>query len=124
MTTNIYPGPRYECVGPDAEEVRKDYFRIHINTIIFKPYKLTKILLKHIPDTMNNFGSYRGYVSFGLDNDIIKKIDYDIILETEIFKNTTVGKIQKWYFENKYRPGGIGYKTTEEHFAKIVGKKI
>jgi len=121
-SSRITTGPWYECRGPDAEEVRKDHFRKYINTIKFKPYKLTKILLKHIPDTMNNFGSYRGYASFGLDNYIKKNIHYDIILETDKLKNTTVEKIKKWYFENKYRPDGIGYKKTEEHFAKMVAK--
>tara|TARA_B100000212_G_C27042021_1_gene391963 strand:- start:276 stop:539 length:264 start_codon:yes stop_codon:yes gene_type:complete len=80
-TNNNDPGPWYE-----HEEVTADYVRDHQ----FKKLKqahdgkqlnddiLRTILLKHIPDTMRNFGSLRGYLTFGLNANIVADIEKDI----------------------------------------------
>ena len=80
-TINVYSGAWYE-----REEVTVDYVREHQ----FKKLKQTldgekldddilrSILLKHIPDTMNNFGSLRGYLTFGLNKKIMREIEKDI----------------------------------------------
>lgn len=95
-------GPWYECQGPNAEYVRQNQYNKYSmfinNKIGFKPYRLMSILLKHIPDTMNNFGSYRGYATFGLNNNIKQKINRDILLERRIRCQKI---IKKWYFHHK-----------------------
>tara|TARA_A100001011_G_C14052119_1_gene732307 strand:- start:348 stop:611 length:264 start_codon:yes stop_codon:yes gene_type:complete len=80
-TNNDNTGPWYE-----QEEVTADYVREHQ----FKKLKQTQngkqldddilrsILLKHIPDTMSNFGSLRGYLTFGLNANIMREIEKDI----------------------------------------------
>jgi len=111
-----------QCEGPDLDYVRKDNYtknKKYINMAIgFKPYMIMQIIEKHI--NRRNFGSSRCYELFGIDVNIEKKINNDIQLKKHILCQKI---IQKWYFENKYRPGGIGYKKAEEHFAKMVAKK-
>ena len=81
ITNNDDAGPWYEF-----EEVTAYYVREHQ----FKKLKqgeggeqldddvLQSILLKHIPDTMRNFGSLRGYLTFGLNAKIMREIEEDI----------------------------------------------
>ena len=59
-------GPWYECQGPTAEQVRKDVTK-YISTNSLNQTSLTNdILLKIIPDSRNDFGSWRGYGTFGV----------------------------------------------------------
>ena len=75
-------GPWYECQGPSAAQVRKDVLS-HINIVnvnMLDPYKKEKdkiindALMKVIPDTRNDFGSWRGYSTFGVKNDLTKEV--------------------------------------------------
>ena len=82
-TNNNDPGPWYECQQPTADYIRDHHFKKlkqaqggkQLNDDI-----LRSILLKHIPDTMTNFGSWRGYLTFGLDAKLVREIDEDIKL--------------------------------------------
>lgn len=80
--------PIYECTGPNVVEVRKHQFRLFLSRFLtetneeYSPAEKTKleciisnVLEKYIPDTMTNFGSYKGYFTFGLDNQLIYDID-------------------------------------------------
>jgi len=79
---NDYSGPCYEREGPSANDVRKDILRKIKNKEIFSNEEmdtlsdeiLNNILLECIPDTMTNFGSWRGYQTFGLDQSIKNNI--------------------------------------------------
>ena len=76
-------GPFYEVTGPSAHNVREDMFkklkRSEMNPDVnISDQDLKKILLENIPDTKTDFGSWRGYATFGLDKSIIKKINEDI----------------------------------------------
>jgi hypothetical protein len=68
-------GPWYECQGPTAEQVRKDvseYISTNSSNI---NYPLTNdILLKIIPDSRNDFGSWRGYGTFGVAKEIATEV--------------------------------------------------
>ena len=79
---NDYSGPYYEREGPSANDVREDILRKIKNKEIFSDEGmdtlsdeiLNNILLDCIPDTMTNFGSWRGYQTFGLDQSIKNNI--------------------------------------------------
>ena len=78
-------GPWYEIEGPSANDVRKDIFKKIKNGQFFEveiaeitDMSLEQILLRNIPDTKTDFGSWRGYATFGLDSNIVTKIESDI----------------------------------------------
>ena len=76
------PGPCYERTGPSANDVRNDMFT-KIKNGLFSEVEiidenLERILLENIPDTKTDFGSWRGYATFGLESGIVKKIEKDI----------------------------------------------
>ena len=75
-------GPWYETSGPSANNVRNDMFtRIKKGLfpgVIITDNNLKRILQENIPDTKTDFGSWRGYATFGLENSILKKIEKDI----------------------------------------------
>ena len=78
-------GPWYEIEGPSANDVRKDIFKKIKNGQFFEveiaeitDMRLEQILLRNIPDTKTDFGSWRGYATFGLDSNIVTKIESDI----------------------------------------------
>ena len=75
-------GPWYETSGPSANSVRNDMFT-KIKNGLFSEVEITdenleRILLENIPDTKTDFGSWRGYATFGLESSIVKKIETDI----------------------------------------------
>ena len=83
----MFGGPWYECQGPSVADVRKDVLN-YLNiikvgdNIEFETEKAKIIkdaIVKIIPDNRNDFGSWRGYQTFG----IIKKIAKEIILEVK-----------------------------------------
>tara|TARA_X000000368_G_scaffold407883_1_gene387849 strand:+ start:516 stop:896 length:381 start_codon:yes stop_codon:yes gene_type:complete len=84
----MFGGPWYECQGPSVADVRKDVLN-HLNiikvgaNIEFEAEKgkiIEDAIIKFIPDDRNDFGSWRGYKSFG----IVKKIAKEIIQEVKI----------------------------------------
>ena len=72
----------FTYTGPSAAEVRKDVLsQINfVNINMWDPYKKEKdkiindALMKVIPDTRNDFVSWRGYSSFGVKNDLTKEV--------------------------------------------------
>ena len=83
----MFGGPWYECQGPSVADVRKDVLNylniIKVDDNIEFETEKAKIIkdaiVKIIPDNRNDFGSWRGYQTFG----IIKKIAKEIILEVK-----------------------------------------
>ena len=110
-------GPWYECTGPNADYVRCDQYRIYReysnSSIGFKPYMIMKILTDNIPDTMTDFGSYRGYATFGLEPRLIKKIKSMILVKKKFLAAEI---IHNWYDEIRFRPGGSGYQKAKTEF--------
>ena len=88
---NDYSGPYYEREGPSANDVREDILRKIKNKEIFSDEGmdtlsdeiLNNILLECIPDTMTNFGSWRGYQTFGLDQSIKNNIINSVVTMRE-----------------------------------------
>ena len=81
-STGYDSGPWYEQEGPTANYVRKDMFQKIKNGKIFKveiaDQHIERILLEHIPETKTDFGSWRGYGTFGLEKAILNNIETDI----------------------------------------------
>ena len=118
--------PSYQTQGPDAKYVRQDvYNRIKALKDKNKIYKyekekeqmIEKILLKHIPDSRNDFGSFRGYSTFvrgKLYNKIIKdlRLEYAYFIINKYFRPHILHQL--------YRPGGRLYEKTRK--TTLVGK--
>ena len=77
--------PWYQCVGPSYKEVRKDVKRIILENEFIKQQMCDELMLNieecicnEIPENRNDFGSYRGYFTFKVANEIsdviIKKL--------------------------------------------------
>ena len=110
-------GPWYECTGPNADYVRRDQYRKYRDfsniSIGFKPYMIMKILVDKIPDTMTDFGSYRGYATFGLEPKLITEIKNLILLKKKFLAAEI---IHDWYNEIRFRPGRSGYQKAKAEF--------
>ena len=114
-------GPWYECTGPNADYVRRDQYRKYQEysniSIGFKPYMIMKIIAAKIPDTMTDFGSYRGYATFGLEPRLITEIKNMIIVKKKFLAAEI---IHNWYDEIRFRPGGSGYQKAQTEFTSAA----
>tara|TARA_A100001015_G_scaffold321219_1_gene450840 strand:- start:1000 stop:1371 length:372 start_codon:yes stop_codon:yes gene_type:complete len=120
-------GPWYECQGPNAKYVREDvlsYITPKISEIEhyeneFKNIKENAIL-KIIPDDRNDFGSFRGYATFGMKQKIAKKVLEEIKVQISylILKNKFIPYIKHYL----YKPDGIRMKKISK--TTMVGKSI
>ena len=105
-------GPWYECQGPNAEEVRKDVLSfMNIIKLGKDEYEKEKdkiiqdALMKIIPDTRKDFGSYRFYATFGVKTKIANKVI------NEVRKGYALLTIEKKFIpvvtHQLYKPNGI-----------------
>ena len=119
-------GPWYECQGPNAEEVRKDVLSfMNIIKLGKDEYEKEKdkiiqdALMKIIPDTRNDFGSYRGYATFGVKTEISNEVI------KEVRKGYALLTIEKKFIpvvtHQLYKPNGIMAKKIARE--TLVGKK-
>ena len=118
-------GPWYESQGPNAEQVRKDVLN-YINTIqvgkdTYQKEKndiIQKAIMKIIPDTRNDFGSYRGYATFNLKAEFAKAVI------KEVRKNYALLIIKKKFtpfvMHHLYKPDGMRMKQLIK--TTMVGK--
>ena len=77
----MFDGPWYECQGPSSEDVRKDVMRelniFKVGKIDFEAERgkiINNTIMEIIPDSRNDFGSWRGYSTFGVVKEIAKEI--------------------------------------------------
>lgn len=98
--------PFYESYGPDANYVRQDQFQYFwqqtlniLKTSSDTYYEIPKKELKEIvtlaihsciPNTFKDFGSFRGYAVFGIDNQIKFNISQQILHELQLYKKDRV----------------------------------
>jgi hypothetical protein len=121
-------GPWYECSGPDSKYVRDNvsgildkftdlqkYQKLGNEYLLLKKNEIEKI----IPDDRNDFGSYRGYASFGMGMKLAEEIHQKLLYQCalKVIENKFVPII----IEKFYRPGGKIMKKTAEK--TLVGKK-
>ena len=85
---SMFDGPWYECAGPTASEVRKDVLKelniIKVNPEVSDKEKddiIQRVLLEVIPDSRKDFGSWRGYATFGLKKKLAIEVKDKIQVE-------------------------------------------
>ena len=78
----------YECTGPTAQEVRSDVYKYitssNIERIKYQKDKdkiIQEALHKIIPDNRNDFGSWRGYGTFGVMKQVAEEVINEICLK-------------------------------------------
>ena len=116
--------PFYERCGPDYIQVRKDVRAEALISMMFKwPYNINlfdRILNEVIPETRDDFGSYRGYALSGervnLAVDVMRKYNAYVTIENKLLPhimnklyNPTDGWIMKKAMErfNKNRKNKV-----------------
>ena len=72
--------------------------------------ELNNILLKHIPDSKNDFGSWRGYSVFGLDENIYE-LKYWLMIKE--LKNKTINDKKPLVMHKLYEPTGFMTKNEQ-----------
>ena len=85
---SMFDGPWYECAGPTASEVRIDVLK-ELNIIKVNPEEsdkekddiIQRVLLEVIPDSRKDFGSWRGYSTFGLKKKLAIEVKDKIQVE-------------------------------------------
>lgn len=117
-------GPWYEQEGPNAEYVRNHQLgiwksKVGSNQLSESTIELIKfVLLTHIPDTKTDFGSYRGYNSFGLGRSLLTSIETNLIFKlcarTKAM-NVLRRCLAPLVIHHLYRPKGVGYKNIKEN---------
>lgn len=119
-------GPWYECQGPSAAEVRKDVLsQINIvNINMLDPYKkekdkiINEALMKVIPDTRNDFGSWRGYVTFGVKNELTQEVIP--IIQKNYAMLVLKKKFTPYIIHYLYKPGGKRFLMVAD--TTLIGK--
>ena len=83
-------GPWYQCRGPDVIYVRKNVSEILDKFTDLEKYQklgneflqLKKNVIKEvIPDDRNDFGSYRGYATFGMGRTLAEEIHQKLLYQ-------------------------------------------
>ena len=118
-------GPWYENQGPNAEQVREDVLK-YINVVnkgndLYEKEKdkiIEGALLKIIPDSRNDFGSWRGYATFGVKTEIAKEVIKEIQRNYAVL--TLKNKFTPYVMHYLYKPNGIGMKQVAKN--TLVGK--
>jgi hypothetical protein len=124
--TYLRHGPWYESQGPCASQVRQDVFK-YITNNFYNEEELTpqrniiirKVILQIIPDTRNDFGSYRGYATFNVP----KNLSFKVIKEIEI-QDKAISTLNKKFLpilqHYLYKPNGRRAKQVAN--TTLVGK--
>ena len=121
-------GPWYECQGPSAAEVRKDVLRQinFVNINMLDPYKkekdkiINEALMKVIPDSRNDFGSWRGYATFGVKNELTKEVLP--IIQKKYAMLVLQKKFTPYVIHQLYKPDGPRY--SQIAVSTLVGRSV
>ena len=118
-------GPWYECVGPTAQEVRKDVYKYinnsNIGRVKYQKEKdkiIQEALHKIIPDSRNDFGSWRAYATFGVMQEVAGEVMKEIRLKYSqfILRKEFLPHVTHYL----YKPGGMRFIKVAE--STLVGK--
>ena len=113
--------PFYEIEGPCPSQVRQDVLK-YITNNFYDEEKLTnqrnkiirKVINQIIPDTRNDFGSYRGYSTFN----VCKEISFEVIKQIEIQDKAIDiinSKLTPYIQHYLYKPNGIRMKKVAKN---------
>jgi hypothetical protein len=118
--------PCYQIQGPSISEVRGDVLdyiiKNHFNKDISDSKKIyiENIILKIIPNTRNDFGSYRGYHTFNIPKNLSSQVMKEIEIQNKAL-STLKNKLTPYVQHHLYKPGGKRMKQVAE--TTLVGKK-
>ena len=125
-------GPWYQCSGPDVKYVRQNVTEILDKFTDLEKYQkfgnkylqLKKNIIKEvIPDDRNDFGSFRGYSTFGMCKKLAEEIHQKLIYQCKVIeaKQILENRLVPVIIDRYFKPGGnIMEKTAEK---TLVGKK-
>ena len=109
----------YEQQGPDADYVRQ-HILSKLRFDVHETDAIKDILLKHIPDSKTDFGSYRGYATFGLEKEILDAIRADIDSRRDALA-TLKNKFTQYVVHFLYKPDGYRMKKCAQ--TTLIGQK-
>ena len=99
-------GPWYECAGPTAEAVRKDVYKYissyNIGRIKYQKEKdkiIQEALHEIIPNSRNDFGSWRGYATFGVMQQVAGEVMKEIRLKYSLFHFLCCGLLNEYFLK-------------------------
>ena len=126
-------GPWYQHMGPNAGDIRKEIeheFIDGIHTFISTNSKLNNwsILLQSIniviPDSEENFGSWKMYAKSNIKIKLIKKIKntYNIEL-VKLAMQILHDKMIPYVIHYLYKPNGIRFKKLKSNFLYLQKKE-
>lgn len=128
----MFDGPWYECQGPDFEYVRKDlkskykrgkhaendYLKKIYTGNNYNSHNIIDNVLDEIITEKLQFGSWRGYSTFGVKELILKNINSHI--NRKIYANIRLYKnLRPVVNHYLYKPGGIRTPQVKQHFEDI-----
>ena len=131
-STPVDTEPWYETQCPNAQYVRKHQLsRItkHYNIENGDKFPFHHRILKNtlevfLPDDgMNNFGSYRGYSTFGLDLDLEKQIINAYVEHMYLYERSMrvlQTEFTPYLLHYLYKPNGIRFMGLSHHFNTVV----
>ena len=110
----------YEETGPDACQIRNIVFKqMEVLYPILLPNYIKNSLQNHIPDSKKDFGSWRGWATFGLEEDILSSIHLDMNQGVEAMERIR-HYLQPFISHYLYKPGGPRMNKIGEE--TLVGK--
>ncbi len=119
--------PWYQAQGPNASEVRKDVFNYiiknHFNNNIsnYQKIYINNLIIKIIPNTKNDFGSYRGYYTFNIPKKLSSQVINEIKIHDKAIYTLKNNRNFKIYLNNYlYKPNGKRAKQVAA--TTLVGK--
>tara|TARA_B100002019_G_scaffold276712_1_gene275781 strand:- start:140 stop:532 length:393 start_codon:yes stop_codon:yes gene_type:complete len=119
-------GPWYECQGPNAAEVRKDVYKYitssNIGRAKYQKEKdkiIQEALHKIIPNNRNDFGSWRGYATFGVMKEVAGEVMKEIRLKYSLF--ILRKEFTPYVIHYLYKPGGKRFLLVAD--TTLIGKR-
>lgn len=116
-----HDGPWYESAGPCSPQVRDDVYNKYFkgkNNSEKRSIDIQNILIDVIPNHRNDFGSFRGYATFGyqIHKDIIKDFTKKYA-QTHRSKRIRDNFIKDWIIDRLYRfPDGLRVQKLKKEF--------
>ena len=119
-------GPWYECQGPSADKVRKDVYGYitssNIGRVKYQKEKdkiIQEALHKIIPNSRNDFGSWRGYATFGVMKEVAGEVMKEIRLKYSLF--ILRKEFTPYVIHYLYKPGGKRFLMVAD--TTLIGKR-
>ena len=131
--TNDRNGPWYELRGPNAAYVRKHQFLCitqHYNIEDPNKFPFHHRILKNtleafLPDCMSDFGTYRGFATFGLDTSLQKIIIQAYVEHMGLYEHSMRilrEKFTPYLTHYLYKPDGKRFAALETNFNTVATK--